>query len=67
MLILCLILWHVVICFCDKCIDNMLRIGVDMQDAVNVSVMYAFVNRLFCGLECEHMSILSCCCCCIAR
>ena len=47
MLILCLILWHVVICFCDKCIDNMLRIGVDMQDAVNVSVMYAFVNRLF--------------------
>ena len=26
--------------------------------AVNVSVMYAFVNRLFYGLECEHMSIL---------
>ena len=29
-----------------------------MHDAVNVSVMYAFVNRLFYGLECEHMSVL---------
>ena len=29
-----------------------------MHDAVNVSVMYAFVNRLVCGLECEHVSIL---------
>ena len=30
----------------------------DRHDAVNVSVMYAFVNRLFYGLECELMSIL---------
>ena len=29
-----------------------------MHNAVNVSVMCAFVNRLFYGLECEHMSIL---------
>ena len=39
-----------------------------MHDAVNVSVMYAFVNRLFYGLEYEHMSIVDCCWwCCIAR
>ena len=30
----------------------------DKHDAVNVSVMYAFVNRLFYGLECGLMSIL---------
>ena len=36
----------------------MLMMYNGMHDAVNVSVMCAFVNRLFYGLECEHMSIL---------
>ena len=30
-----------------------------MHAAVNASVMCAFVNRLFHGLECEHMSIVA--------
>ena len=48
------VLWHDLICLCDK----ILMMCDDKHDAVNVSVMYAFVNRLFYGLECEHMSIL---------
>ena len=45
---------HDMICLCDK----ILMMCDDMHDTVNVSVMCAFVNRLFYGLECEHISIL---------
>jgi hypothetical protein len=48
------VLWHDLICLCDK----ILMMCDGMHDPVNVSVMCAFVNRLFYGLECEHMSIL---------
>ena len=48
------VLWHDLICLCDK----ILRMSDDMHIVVNVSVMCAFVNKLFYGLECEHMSIL---------
>ena len=47
-------IWHDMICLCDK----ILMMCDGMHDAVNVSVMCALVNRLFYGLECEHMSIL---------
>ena len=29
-----------------------------MHNAVNVYIMHVFVNGLFYGLECEHMSIV---------
>ena len=48
------VIWHDMICLCNK----ILMMCDGMYDAVNVSVMCAFVNRLFYGLECEHMSIL---------
>ena len=40
---------------------NMLMMYDGMHNAVNVSVMYAIVDGLFYGLECEHMSIVDCC------
>ena len=53
MLILCLIDLHD-----NDVLIHVLMMYDDMHNVVNVDIMHVFVNGLFYGLECEHMSIL---------
>ena len=40
---------------------NVLMMYDGMHNAMSVYLMHVFVNGLFYGLECEHMSIVDCC------